>query len=290
MRNLSSRNGRAFEYIVVSEIRRSLSAHQIQITARALQAQQKDQQKYLDLPTASQRKYQKAAERIFDWLEREFSISSRVLSIDRLSDDDARRGDVTDIRITTSSRQINLSIKHNHKALKHQRPASTTQHCGYPAKSSEDLQFRENYKAIIETFKGVSRNIHYFRELDEGVILNYLYVPICDLVAQSINELCLQAVHSNHLFTFLVGKTDFYKIIFNEQQNELRIQSFSKPSFVNSVIAQSVQSYVYLNFSNSWKVSMRLHTASSRIANNPSLKFDTQLNSDALIPEQRISV
>ncbi|MBE9010789.1 hypothetical protein IQ250_11285 [Pseudanabaenaceae cyanobacterium LEGE 13415] len=110
MTNLSDRNGRAFEYIVFDEIEQNLANDSVQITPRTIQAQSNDRQKYLNLPLIMQQNYALAARRVRQWLIEQLSENEQIRSLDRLSDDDAKRGDVTDIRITTNGREINLSI------------------------------------------------------------------------------------------------------------------------------------------------------------------------------------
>jgi hypothetical protein len=290
MSNSSDRNGRALEYRIVDELVRQIAREQIQLTPRAIQAQRNDRQKYLSLGETEQRKYSQCAKALFNWLDQHFSISSHTINLDRLSDNDAKKGDVTDIRLTIRSEQINLSVKHNHKALKHQRPASTAQHCGYSRRSFEDAEFRNHYKVIVNLFRGFVQDAFYFRDLEEGIVMNHLYIPTCHLVADFINQLCCPPEKANHLFRFLVGTTDFYKVIFDPSRSRLLIQLFAKPDFVESVIAEANQNYVYLNFANSWKLAMRLHTASSRLGGNPSLKFDTQLSDEIMMPGEVLDV
>lgn len=289
MQNISDQQGRALEYAIVAEINRRIPSSQLQLTQRALQDQHRDLQKYLNLSASMQHDYQRCAERLFDWLDINFSISNQPLLIDRLPDRSSQQKDVTDIRISVGSQNINLSIKNNNLALKHQRPASTAQHCGYRKGSSEDMQFRRDYRNLTETFLTSVQGYSYFRDLSPGVVARHLYYPICNLVSKFINNFCGSQEHANHLFTFLVGRIDFYKIIFNRQRNLLLIQEFSKLSSITSITVQNNQSYVYLQFSKAWEISMRLHTASSRITNNPSLKFDTQ-PVNIIVPEQQLIV
>ncbi|OCQ95641.1 hypothetical protein BCD67_10505 [Oscillatoriales cyanobacterium USR001] len=287
MQNL---RGRALEYAIVAEIIQRLPQNQINLTQRTLQNQQRDLPKYLHLSVNMQQNYQQCSARIFQWLDSNFAISTQPLSIDRLPDKNSQQGDVTDIRIVMGSQEINLSVKHNHSALKHQRPASTAQHCGYTKGSPEDIQFRTDYNNITTAFTTTVQGDTYFRDLDNGVVLTLLYIPICTLVTEFINSFCSSPISASHLFSFLVGRIDFYKIIFYESQNLLLVQDFRKPPFVNSVTAQSDQSYAHLQFSNAWKISMRLHTASSRITSNPSLKFDTNLDSSIVVPQQQFTL
>ncbi|MBD3881393.1 HaeIII family restriction endonuclease [Phormidium tenue FACHB-886] len=290
MQNSSDRNGRALEYAVVVQLEQRLSPKKARLTTRAVQSQLKDEQKYLSLSVYQQQQFQAWANLVYDWLEAKFLISSQDLTIDRLADTDARAGDPTDVRLESSLQKINLSIKHNHKALKHQRPASTAQHCGYSIKTPEDLQFREQYQAVIKAFNVFTSGYSYFRDLETGIVSAHLYQPICELVARSINLFCCYPEKANHLFRFLVSDTNFYKLILDLREQELRIQPFHKPEFVDAVIAKNFRNYVHLDFSNAWRISMRLHTASSRITINPNLKFDTQLDDQTSIVEERLRI
>lgn len=288
-KNVSNQYGRALEYAIVAEIVQRLPQSQVQLTPRADEAQQRDLRNYTNLKESMQQNYKRCANCVFNWLNASFSISNSSIQIDRLPDSASKQGDVTDIRISTASSTINLSVKHNHKALKHQRPSATAQHCRFSRRSQEDENFRANYRAITKNFSHYAIGFSKFSDLDQQIILNNLYIPVCNLVAEFINQHCTQQVNASHLFTFLVGKFDFYKLIFNEKNSSLTIEEFTKLSLPTSVTAQKNQNYVYLNFSNSWKISMRLHTASSEIKNNPDLKFDTQ-PVEIIVPKEIINV
>jgi hypothetical protein len=277
-RNTSNQNGRALEFIIVKKLLLYLEGTlNASLSARASKDQSRDSAHFIGLTPDMQRSYESCAIKITFWLESKFQISrSQNLLIDRLPDDAAKRGDVTDIRLAFDLKEVNLSIKHNHLALKHQRPEGTAQHCGYIKKSGEDVLFRQQYKIIATKFLSIANGYSNFRDLPEGVVHKYLYTPICDLVAKFINTYCRLPDNANHLFKFLVGQTNFYKIIFDERRKIIKISEFSEIEDVISVRAESKGSYVYLYFSNNWHIAMRLHTASSRIARNPGLKFDTQ--------------
>jgi hypothetical protein len=74
------------------------------------------------------------------------------VTIERLSDNEGKKGDVTDIRLRFDNRTENLSIKHNHKALKHQRPSATPKQCGFKKTSIESINFKSKYKKITSKF------------------------------------------------------------------------------------------------------------------------------------------
>ncbi|MGB7059756.1 MAG: HaeIII family restriction endonuclease, partial [Geitlerinemataceae cyanobacterium] len=272
----SNQQGRALEYAIVEELVLNLPSDRVTLSSRTLQDQLRDLPKYISLADTLKNHYQRGANCIIRWLESEFSISRHFIEIDRLPDRSSNQGDVTDIRISSDSFCINLSVKHNNQALKHQRPASTAQHCGYPKASPEDFQFRHEYHQIIQDFLQISQGYDLFRDLEPGVILDFLYTPICLLVANFISSFCKLPWNANHLFTFLTGNTNFYKVILPAKQDFVKIQEFTHIPPVESVVAESDRNYVYLKFSNDWQMALRLHTASSRIQQNPSLKFDTQ--------------
>jgi len=186
-----------------------------------------------------------------------------------------------------------LSIKHNHKALKHQRPPTTAERCGFLSKSTEDRIFRKQYEDITDIFLEQAweqfpeaTKFNEIKKRQNDFINKKLYLPVCNHVANFINSHCKESRNIIALFTFLVGKTDFYKII--DFTNEIHIYKFHEIDLPQSVKAEtSGDSYVKLYFSNGWVISMRLHTAASNLGK--SLKFDTQpMNLDEMIPKEII--
>lgn len=289
MSKTPNQQGRALEYAIVEELIRKMPKGKITLSQNALQDQKRDCVNYQELSDSRKHNYKLCAVQIFNWLNSKFYISQNCIVVNRLSDSHSRGGDPTDIKISCGSETINLSIKHNHTACKHQRPASTAQHCGYGKGSQEDKLFRKKYAEITKEFMGISKNCFHFRDLNEGIVLNELYIPTCELISSFVNTYCESLYNANYLFNFLVGKTDFYKVIFYEDKSFINIQEFIKIPKITSVLAENSQSYVNLLFSNNWEISMRLHTASSRIQKNPSLKFDTKpvkIN----VPEQNINI
>jgi len=276
--NISDRNGRALEYKIIDFLCGSRSSFKAALTSRAKADQQRDRKKFLSLPEKLKESYEKTVSIVHDWLTK--IINGKDIEIDRLSDDEAKKGDVTDIRITEKGREVNLSIKHNHSALKHQRPPTTVLWCGYTKRCQEDLEFRKKYKEVVESFLSETRKAlpkaSLFRELSaigEGHIKDKFYFPVCSLVAKTIKELCSSPKRTEALFNFLVGKAIFYKII--DENDRVRILDFTNVEIPKKVnVKPRDKSYVDLYFSNGWKVGMRLHTASSRLGT--SLKFDTQ--------------
>jgi hypothetical protein len=99
---------------------------------------------------------------------------------------------------------------------------------------------------------------------------------MCKLVCDFLNEhVAKKTDHAQNFFRFIVGMTDYHKIVVYHDKIEIFEFAFMPP--VNSLSAvQSSASYINVSFSNGWIISMRLHTASSEIE-GVSLKFDTKL-------------
>ena len=287
--NISDQHGRALEYAVVQGIIESLPARRVTLSTQASKDQERDKVKFDALSIPLKQEYLKCAQDVFSWLDDKYSISKKEIRLHRLTDQDARKGDVTDIRITTESETINLSVKHGHDALKHQRPPSAAQWCGYIKGSTEDIEYRKEYDILTDRFLKkaleLSLGAKYFRDIkgiQNDFIETYLYKPICKHVSDFINSRCCSPKYSEHLFSFLVGRTDFYKIV--NTGRETVIYKFVEIPKPNSVKAECFQSnYVMLSFSNGWEVSMRLHTAASVIGKD--IKFDTRaINLDEVVP------
>ncbi|MDV3002658.1 MAG: hypothetical protein N5P05_004313 (plasmid) [Chroococcopsis gigantea SAG 12.99] len=272
MTPLSNLHGRVLEYLIVEAIIRAYPRPVL--TNGAKSGQQRDCGKLKDVnPNLLQQLNRATNAFLVQWLEPQFLISRQAsLIIDRLPDQN--QTDVTDIRIGLPGETINLSIKHNNVALRHQRPGTTPIHCGYAKSSTEMEQFKQQYKAIAENFTLQTGQAQLFAELPHILIEELLYAPVCHLVAEFIN------IHSPDcapaLFQYLVGSKDYYKIIIDTNARKLTIQHFNylaAPSSVNALVRKQ---YVDLTFDNGWEITMRLHTASSRLTGSPSLKFDTK--------------
>jgi len=285
--------GRALEYIIVSTIMVSVPKGNLEVSSRLLRDQRRDRVKFLGLEDKDKQLYKKYALAVYKWLDDSFNISSNKIKIDRLPDSAAIKGDVTDIRITKNNKDINLSVKHIHDALKHQRPPTTAVRCGYAKGSKEDIDFRRKLELINNNFLNKASKLlpkaTMFNELktkDNSFIDKNLYLPICQLVSDFINNNCSKVGNAQELFAFLVGNTNFYKI--RAVGDKIEVQEFAeieKPRLVKASVKNS--SYVILVFSNKWQISMRIHTASSRIGT--SVKFDTK-QENAIISKEIINI
>ncbi len=278
----SNDNGRGMEYLYVELLCKELGFIPSQRTVRY---QERDCGKFQELPVYLKDEFKRGGQCFIEWVRKKF-LTHKVnkLIVDRLSDGDGVKGDVTDIRLLMDDICVNISLKHNHAAFKHQRPSNLPCQCGFEKKDQEALLYKQEYTEICKQFiqdaKFVLPGNNLFKTLKDNnpeYINKKLYSPICNIVAKFINE-NVKGDKVNTLFRFLVGNLSFYKVIsYSSYLEILQYSELSVPRNVSATVHND--SYVLLEFDNQWAFDMRLHTASSRIDRNVSLKFDSQAKS-----------
>jgi len=278
----SNRNGRVFEYYITNALRDVFPGSTL--SSRAIAQQARDSGKASELPHALSQDLQGKSARIASWAYKKLCCGDRLVAIDRLSDHDAARGDVADIHLAYGDQALRLSVKHNHKAMKHQRPSAFMRRCGYARGSPEERLYSSKYLDVLRTFHAQAAKLNHcamrFSDLvaaDKNFITNWLYTPVCSLIHDAINESVVAPKNVQALFAFLIGSSGYYKII--SSAGCLRVYDLSGielPTSLKSVWRSDAANYLILDFSNNWRLSMRLHTASKMIRQNVDLKFDTQ--------------
>lgn len=271
---VSDLNGRLLEYLIVKEISDN---HKCTLSESTINNQIRDVDKVDMVDKKLLSKFLRSSIQIRLWLLQRIDLENS--SVSRHSDSSGISGDVSDITINNSitDQKINLSIKHNHLALKHQRPASTPQQIGISKGSIEDQLFRSEYGKIFDEFKFKSKSLNPRVTLYSDVvelIPTFLYTPMCNLVSDFLNKNGNDSTKSNNYMRFLIGNTNFTKIVVNEKDISLyKFQDLPDSISMNSYLISDKN--IIVDFQNGIKVNMRIHTASSRFETN-SLKFDTQ--------------
>lgn len=273
-------NGRALEYCIFKQLL-DIFPHAY-VDEDSLRQQARDIPKFISRSDSIKERFLNASSIIVDqWLSNKFILND--ISICRLMDSEGKKGNVSDISIITEYETINLSIKHNHDALKHQRPSALPAHLKINRNDDISLVYKRLYKSITQEFSSKCKDLlptatkfHEIKEIDSNFINDNLYNPICKLVTAYINS----NDNANVLKTFIFGTVPYYKVIVDK--NGVNIFDFTSISTANTVSATLTEpNYVNVDF-DGIKISMRLHTASSRLK-GVSVKFDTRLD-DKLIP------
>ena len=281
MINVSDQHGRALEYIITKTMQTRFHAV---LSVQTQSAQSRDEDKFHQLPCDLSQDFLDASLRLVSILQ-SWGYQLDGCNLERLPDSAAEAGDVTDIRIfLRDGRTINLSIKNNHHALKHQRPPSLMQQLGFDKNTNQDLEYRQGLLRIYADFHREAKQLLptavNFRDLDaisSGFIADTLYRPVCAYVARVLTsymniELCCQ-----NFFSFLVGNINYTKVILSRGRLEIEeYNAIQRPRRCCVSHTSTRPSYLILSFDNNWTLSLRLHTAASAISDLPSLKFDTQ--------------
>lgn len=270
--NNSDRNGRALEYIVCLEIEKLKNFN---LTAQAKTLNTRDKDKFLSLPTSLQNDYKSASTNIANWVNSLFPNTTNA-NVDRLNDTPE---DPSDFVINDGTVKVSISLKHNHEALKHPRPYSFAQACGYDKGTNEDAYHRSLMMTATNNFRSLINGKALFNQC-QATTIDKLYIDVCSACKTAID--LWQRTDRNlasNLFKFLVSN-GFYKVIV-ETRNGVTVkvqdyQSIPMPSTVNTKVSGN---RLILEFNNGWILNLRIHNASSRISQAPSqlsLKFDAQ--------------
>lgn len=224
-----------------------------------------------------------------------------ILQLEISTDYQGQRGDVRDILVIRLLQkwEIGVSAKNNHRAVKHSR-------------LSNDIDFGEKWLGIkcsktyfdeinsifthLKKIKTESSSTQKWTTLPNKE--NNIYIPILNAFKK---ELCRIYKTSpievaSGLIKYLIGTKDFYKVI--KGINQVEIQAYNlygslnlpfrniEPKFktprinlpdeiVDISFKDNSKTTLIVTFNNDWKLSFRIHNASSRI--EPSLKFDINL-------------
>lgn len=231
------------------------------------------------------------------------------LYITLASDEQGQAGDVRDVLCMRKQNlwEVGISCKHNHSAVKHSRLSARL---NFGAKwlgvSCSDEYFRKIAPifAQLDDIRRQSNKTATWNVLGgEGAIFA-LYRSILDAFICELRRLDSEnpGIVASRLVGYLIGVNDFYKFITMDANSATQIQAFNmygtlnRAAGTNKAIAPirklklptSFHKIGYLEVdgaprfntvalyrNNGWEISMRIHTASSRV--EPSLKFDVQL-------------
>jgi len=285
------KNGKAFEFCVASAASQFLGieverGNGVDLAARYL----------ADLPAAKQRLFQsasrRAVEHVFGQLEGD-SLSKRVPRFVRMSPDSAGRvGDVRDIVVVCDDGEIGISCKTNHDAFKHSRLSRRIDFVKQWGLSSSGCS--DNYwNKVTPVFDQLS----IIREASRGQatwsdikdVGATVYKPMLDAFQTELQRVCGAGDQSSeesvrNLASYILGKTDFYKVIVRSRERRVDIQGFNSqgslsisrmklPDRVVSIDATSgglMSRVVFLT--RGYTFSFRIHSAKKQV--EPSLKFD----------------
>jgi len=282
------------EYAIVKEIEKSIINLHINFfyTKRAEHDNSRDEKHFHNIPRQLQDDFIKCGLTTVLWMNNQnwFTDATKIL-VDRLPDTEGIGGIVTDIRLFISYKDgsettKDISLKHNHNALKHPRLPRLPEQCGI-----NDLNIKEDYikkhdKIWDEFFikarklKKDSTKFSEVKAIDNNIIDNSLYDPLINLVKDFLLSNANSKKNAAIFFQFLTSNINFYVI--KNETDKIVIKHFidiqPPSSFTITYPFHDTKTTCLIKFDNRWNVTMRLHTASSEYYRygkiNKSTKFD----------------
>lgn len=278
-----SQSGKAFEYGIAYQLAKKLDAYIVE-DANASNA-------YSSFRCSSEAEKRKidigASEVVHFLVEHDKNLSkNNHFEIKIQSDSQGKLGDVRDIIIYNKDKNIGISAKNRHNAVKHSRLSDTIDFGKlWFGSTCSQTYWKEIYPVFKQLRERKSRHERW-RDIVEKEAKYYL--PVLNAFRDELkriysiggNKIAAQFLH------YLLGKNDFYKIV--KENGTVSIQSFNingtlswgkKLPLPSRIIQADLKPHslttLLVVFDHGWQISFRIHNASSKI--EPSLKFDIQL-------------
>ena len=311
MSSSSDTNGRAFEAIVfqlLTDTLKNLSLPYF-ITPEAFVRQKSDVRKLnlLAKKASNEEKsrkthkdFQENTYLIVDWILEKFQLKTvENITLDKLSDVEGGRGDITDIRLLVeypnSKKTVNLSLKNKSEALKHSRIGPIPSWIGFtdkkhPVRVAHHQNIIETWNIILNKIKalGVQNNIPivnfndlallnpYIEKYDEIYKAQHIYPCFYKIVEEFFISQSNSEKNVQLLFRYLMG-FNYYKIInYDKYIKIIDFTEFTLPTKVEFSRDININNgYLTLVFNNGFEIAIRLHNGDNKLNHN--LKCDAQL-------------
>jgi hypothetical protein len=293
---IQNRNGRAFEYAMIKSLQQYVSKFgECEIKRDALFYNTENDFKSLNkIDKKSYMSAGKTASKFLTKVEpRLISKNGCALNLIIQSDKSGEVGDVRDIICIKMKPkwEIGISAKHNHLAVKHSRLSEKIDFCKkWMGVECSDEYFKgiANIYCNLRKYAAINKNWKDVAEKED------MYFEQLSAFQNEISQKLLNGKNVTSLFEYLLGKRDFYKIIFKGRSIIIqglnmygtlnRPNGSEKPhykvplvKFPKKFISSTTKGKNTLNmiFDKGWQISFRLHNASTRV--EPSFKFDIQI-------------
>lgn len=293
MTRISNDTGRAFEFLLTERLLKFLHDNKIKaaLTTRAQRDNTRDKHYFSGLPDYLKQSLTGAGEAAIRWISKQdWLAGAKSVKIDRLPDTEGVRGSVTDIQLqiyTSKGLGIrNISLKHHHNALKHPRLPSLPYQCGIKDPKIASI-WKEIHDKVWDRFYGEARKLDSstteFRKLkakDPKFIDEKLYKPLIGAVIGFLKKHANNPKNAAEFFKFLKGGMNFFTI--KNEPNRILVKKFAEvklpTSFKIIYPYKGTLTTFLMEFDNGWRVTLRLHTASSEFFRrgkiHSSTKFD----------------
>ncbi len=202
-------------------------------------------------------------------------------------DSAGKNGDVRDVIAKSGATEIGFSAKNNHDAIKHQR---LSRHIDFGKEWAEYPVSSNYWSAVTPVFDQLEKMRKkglLFKDIQNKDQL--IYDPILKAFENEMRRLCKNYGERfiPGMFSYLVGKHDFYKIIRDIRKKHVVVHPYNingtlgygQKWIIPKIVEQIRRKPDSLNttlitFAGGWQISFRLHNARSMV--EPSLKFDVK--------------
>ena len=291
-----NKNGNAFEYALANQLACAMG---VRLKTRAKEDAQTDEaadearRDFFDLPADFRRWLARAAEAAVSHvigLEKQMLAQADDKHVQLLPDSAGIGGDPRDIILPIRRKHLAISAKLNNDTVKNPRlqfnNPDFADNWGLGARVS-DAYVKEvgKVKALVDQTK--ESGVEKWRDLPE--LHQRVYAPLLLAFRNEMTRLmsaesdesgvCRKFVH------FMAGKPDYYKVMAYHGKNLVVVQGYNfgrtlacnRPSFPDELISAALYrgTTVVFTFDGGWVLTMRIHTAESRITQ--SLKWDVRI-------------
>lgn len=290
-------SGKSFEFAIASELGRHTNVEVVNDAAYSVA-----RAAYDSVSTEDRDLLDTAAVKFAWWIKRNDSRLGDALHVRLLPDWCGKHGDARDVVISTEQGDIGISAKNNHEGIKASRLSGTIDFGKEWADCPVSNVYINRVRRVFNQLGKQRDQGMLFRDLPNKV--DTVYLPVLTAFEDEIKRLC--EVHREKfisgLFSYLLGRHDFYKVIKWDSNKTVSVQSMNLTGSLEWGrkwnIPQEVEiikrkpnsnSTLLVSFSGGWQLSFRLHNASSMI--EPSLKFDILfVGLPATVTRQEISL
>jgi len=193
-------------------------------------------------------------------------------------------GDVRDAVIRWNEKEIGISAKNRHSAVKHSRVSEKIDF-GYKWFGVRcDPAYFHQIVPIFRELRTLHRQGVYWRDLENKS--NRFYIPVLYAFREEAVRLCNSPDIPKKMVEYIMGKHDFYKVI--KENGDVSVQSFNMHGtlgwgkhiklptrLIEAREKDGSDNTLIFAFDEGWQLSFRIHNAESRVT--PSLKFDVQI-------------
>jgi hypothetical protein len=224
-----------------------------------------------------------------------------VLQLEIVQDSKGEDGDVRDILAIRLLQkwEIGVSAKHNHKAVKHSRLSANIDFGHKWLGIGVSDRYFEEVRPVFFKLEEIKKQSNGKKKWSEiGDYHESVYLPILKAFVAELRRLYKSdnSKVASNLISYLVGKSDFYKVIKNKKNVEIHSYNLNGslnlpfrnilPKYVSPRVPLPTQilsidfkknskNTVIVEMDNDWVLSFRIHNASSKV--EASLKFDINL-------------